>query len=175
MLFNIRGSKMEITDSIRSYIENKLGKLNKYFGNPDNITANISVKSYGKEQTVEVTIPIKGGILRAEESHKDLYASIDLVTDKLERQIRKNKTRIHKTSNKNFDVFIEFEVETDEEVEETIVKRKVVDPKPMSEEEAILQMNLIGHEFFIFKDADTNCEAVLYKRKDGNYGIIEMK
>jgi len=174
MLLNIRGSKLEVTEAIRSYVESKLKKLDKYFENPDENTANVVIRTRGIEQIVEITIPIKKAVLRAEESHKDLYASIDLVIDKLERQIIKNKTRIKNRKNKEvINVFIEFD--EDKEVEDTIVKRKTVDMKPMSEEEAILQMNLIGHEFFIFKDANTDCGAVVYKRKDGNYGIIEMK
>ena len=176
MKINIRGSKLEVTDAIKNYLESKLRKLDKYFENPDEITANAVVRTRGIDQTAEITIPIKKAILRAEESNKDLYASIDFAVDKLERQIRKNKTRIKQKANKeNVDVFIDFEVEDDEQEVNTIVKRKAIDMKPMSEEEAILQMNLLGHEFFIFKDAETDNNAVLYKRKDGNYGIIEMK
>lgn len=176
MKLNIRGSKIEITDAIKSYLEGKVQKLDKYFENPEEINANIVVKTKGIDQTVEITIPIKKAILRVEESNKDLYSSIDLAVDKLERQIRKNKTKIKQKNNREkFDLFIDFEVEEVEENPETIVKRKSIDMKPMSEEEAILQMDLLGHEFFIFKDSDTDTNAVLYKRKDGNYGIIEMK
>ena len=176
MKINIRGSKLEVTDAIRNYLESKLKKLDKYFENPDEITANAVVRTRGIDQTAEITIPIKKAILRAEESNKDLYASIDFAVDKLERQIRKNKTRIKQKSNReNIDVFIDFEIDDEEQETNTIVKRKTIDMKPMSEDEAILQMNLLGHEFFIFKDADTENNAVIYKRKDGNYGIIEMK
>lgn len=176
MKLNIRGSKIEITDAIKSYLESKVQKLDKYFENPEEINANIVAKTKGIEQTIEITIPIKKAILRVEESNKDLYSSIDLAVDKLERQIRKNKTKIKQKNNKEkFDMFIDFEVEEELEEPETIVKRKTIDMKPMSEEEAILQMDLLGHEFFIFKDSDTENNAVLYKRKDGNYGIIEMK
>ena len=176
MKLNIRGSKIEITDAIKSYLEGKVQKLDKYFENPEEINANIVVKTKGIDQTVEITIPIKKAILRVEESNKDLYSSIDLAVDKLERQIRKKKTKIKQKNNREkFDLFIDFEVEEVEENTETIVKRKSIDMKPMSEEEAILQMDLLGHEFFIFKDSDTDTNAVLYKRKDGNYGIIEMK
>lgn len=176
MKLNIRGSKLEVTDAIRSYIESKIAKLDKYFENPDEITANVVVKTRGIDQIAEVTIPIKRAILRAEESNKDLYASIDFSVDKLERQIRKNKTRIkQKPNHDSMDVFIDFEVEEEEIPTATIVKRKTIDMKPMSEEEAILQMNLVDHEFFVFKNADTDTDAVVYKRKDGNYGILEMK
>lgn len=173
MRYNIRGSKVEVTDSIRSYISEKLDRLNKYFENADEYTANVLIKVNGIHQTVEVTIPIRKVILRAEVTNQDLYCSIDLVVDKLERQIRKNKTRMNKSTKENY--VIDFEV-SDEEVEEgKIIKRKTIDNKPMSEEEAILQMELLGHEFFIFNNSDTNLDSVLYKRKDGNYGIIEIK
>lgn len=176
MKLNIRGSKLEITDAIKSYLESKIQKLDKYFEDSDEIVATIVAKTKGINQTVEITIPIKKAILRVEESNKDLYTSIDLAVDKLERQIRKNKTKIKQKNNKErFDIFVDFEVEEFTEEPQTIVKRKTVDMKPMSEEEAILQMDLLGHEFFIFKNADTDSNAVLYKRKDGDYGIIEMK
>ena len=112
MKLNIRGSKIEITDAIKSYLEGKVQKLDKYFENPEEINANIVVKTKGIDQTVEITIPIKKAILRVEESNKDLYSSIDLAVDKLERQIRKNKTKIKQKNNREkFDLFIDFEVE----------------------------------------------------------------
>lgn len=175
MRYNIRGSKMEVTDSIRNYIEEKIGKLNKYFENHDDITANVLIKESGINDKVEVTIPIKTAILRAEVSTKDLYAAIDLVVEKLERQIRKNKTRMHKINKETIETFIDFEITEEEKKEEKIVKRKTVDMKPMSEEEAILQMNLLGHDFFIFKDSMTDEVSVLYKRSDEQYGIINVK
>lgn len=173
MKLTIRGDKLVVTDAIKSYIEEKLAKLDKYFEAPDDLSANIVVRTRGIEQIIEVTIPIKKAILRAEESNKDLYAAIDKVADKLERSIRKNKTKIKKRKVEAMDVFLDFEME--EEPEQKIVKRKTVDNKPMSEEEAILQMELIGHQFYLFKDADTNQPTVVYKRKDGNYGIIESE
>ena len=175
MKLNIRGSKIDVTEAIKNYLESKISKLDKYFENPEELSANVVFRVRGIDQIVEITIPIKKAILRVEESNRDLYASIDFAVDKLERQIRKNKTRIKKTNRDNLDVFIDFDVHDEEQNNEKIVKRKVVDMKPMSEEEAILQMNLVGHEFFVFKDADSGIDAVLYKRKDGNYGILEMK
>lgn len=176
MKLNIRGSKIEVTDAIKNYLESKLSKLDKYFEKTEDITANVVIRTRGISQIIEVTIPIKKAVLRAEESNNDLYASIDFAVDKLERQIRKNKTKIKQKANKeNVDVFIDFEIDEDEMATETIVKRKTIDTKPMSEEEAILQMELVGHEFFAFKNIDTDSMSVLYKRKDGNYGIIEMK
>lgn len=172
MKTNIRGNKIKITSAINDYIENKLGKLDKYLENSDNVTASVLVKVKGKDQTVEVTIPVKKFILRAEETHSDLYAAVDLVIDKLERQIRKNKTRIKKKTNKDLEFNFDFKVSKDEEEKGKIVKRKVIDSKPMDEEEAILQMNLLGHSFFVFNNIETNEVNVLYKRKDNDYGII---
>lgn len=176
MKFNIHGKKVEVTDSIKKYIEEKIGKLDKYLSNPEDITAKVVVRISGREQIVEVTIPIQKIVLRCEERHDDLYAAIDKVSDKLERQIRKNKTRMQRRVSKNetigFD--LSFEGSKDEE-EQIIVKRKEIEMKPMSEEEAILQMNMIGHDFFVFRNVKTGEVDVLYARKDGNYGIIETK
>jgi putative sigma-54 modulation protein len=176
MKFNIRGSKISITDAIRSYIETKIGKLDKYFEHPDEITASVLIRESGVNQKIEVTIPIKTAILRGESADKDLYAAIDLVVEKLERQIRKNKTRMHKVNKEIVTEFINFEVTKDEvEDEETIVKRKTIEMKPMNEEEAILQMNMLGHDFFIFKNSETDDVAVVYRRNDKKYGIIDVK
>ena len=175
MKYVIRGPKMEVTDAIKNYIESKVGKLDKYFETPDNITANVLVSAKGKKQKVEVTIPVKKIILRAEVEHEDLYASIDLVTDKLEGQIRKNKSRIKKQTKNIKEFNVDYVVEPEENEESVIVKRKTIEMKPMDEEEAILQMNLLDHDFFIFKDESSETVSILYRRKDGNYGIIETK
>ena len=178
MKYNIRGDKLEVTDAINNYVESKLDRLNKYF-KEDDILANVLLRVRGNSQIIEVTIPTDKFILRSEEEDKDLYAAIDLVSDKLERQIRKNKTRLNRQNvdNKlkefNFDYEMMEEEETTED--EVIVKRKNIEMKPMDEEEAILEMNLLGHEFFVYKDMHTDKICVLYKRKDGNYGLIETK
>ena len=176
MKYNIRGDKLVVTDAINEYVETKLSKLNKYFKEED-ILANILLRVRGNSQIIEVTIPTDKFILRGEEEDKDLYAAIDLVTDKLERQIRKNKTRLKKQNSIdnrykefNFEYIIPEEETTEDE---QIVKRKNIEMKPMDEEEAILQMNLLGHEFFVYKDINTNKVCVIYKRKDGHYGLIE--
>ena len=177
MKLNIRGDKLVVTDAIRSYIEEKISKLDKYFDNTD-IEAKIVIKTANNKDIIEVTIPTNKYTLRAEERNDDLYASIDLIIDKLERQIRKNKTKLNERYKKesfmdfNFDFIEEFESEKEEE---NIVKRKTIEVKPMDEEEAILQMELLNHDFFMFKNLDEECVSVLYKRKDGNYGIINMK
>lgn len=174
MKMNIHGSKVVVTPAIKSYIEEKVGRLTKYF-EADDLVANISCKVNGINQTVEVTIPAKKMILRAEVTSKDLYDAIDTVSDKLERQIRKNKTRMRKKPNKEMIADFNLDFETDIDVEKNIVKRKIVSMKPMSEEEAILQMELIDHDFFVFRNVETDEVSVLYKRKDGNYGVIETK
>lgn len=172
----IRGSKLEITEAMESYAKEKLNRLEKYLENSEEVKATILAKIHGHLHTVEVTIPLKSFILRAEESQSDFYASIDTVTDKLERQIRKNKTRISSKKNREVKDFAYDNIENIEEVEEEkIVKRKKIEVKPMNEEEAILQMELLGHEFYLYKDVDTNQPALIYKRKDGNYGIIESE
>lgn len=176
MRYNIRGEKVEITDAIRSYIEDKIGKLDKYFDEAENIDANVVIKVRGKEQKIEITVPAMHYTLRSEESHDDLYAAIDLTVDKLERQIRKNKTKINSKIKKNIIQNFEMDLEDSfEEEDSKVLKRKKIDMKPMDEEEALLQMNMLGHSFFVFKNVDTDSICVLYLRKDGNYGIIETK
>ena len=177
MEINIHGDKLKITKAMKSYMNEKLEKLEKYLENSETVRANVIVKVKNHEQTVEITIPLKSIILRSEETKEDFYAAVDKTIDKLERQIRKNKTKLMSKQNKpsyefNFSK-IDFEDESEEESK--IVKRKNVEVKPMNEEEAILQMDLLGHQFYMYKDADTNKPAVVYKRKDGNYGIIESE
>ena len=177
MQIKIRGEKIKITPAIDNYITEKIGKLDKYFENSESINANILVRIRKEEQIVEVTIPIKNAILRAEERSKDLYEAVDLVINKLERQIRKNKTKLQKKKTKNImpEFNLEYNVEKEEETTGKIVKEKVVEAKPMSREEAILQMELVDHDFYVFKDDKTLDMTVIYKRKDGNYGIIDAK
>lgn len=172
MKCNIRGEKLKITDAIRDYVENKMSKLDKYFKASD-VSANVLIKLKGKKEAIEVTIPYDKHILRNEEIHDDLYAAIDLVVDKLERQIRKNKTKINSKIKRNVIQNFEMDLEDNFEEDSKVLKRKKVDMKPMDEEEAILQMEMLGHSFFVFKNADTDSICVLYLRKDGNYGIIE--
>lgn len=175
MKYNIRGDKILVTDAIKDYITEKIDKLNKYFDEPDEITANILIKVKGYNQTIEVTIPTTSFTIRNEESAEDLYAAIDSVVDKIERQIRKNKTKINKIS-KNALKKLNLMYQEEEKEEDTkIVRRKTLNTKPMSKEEAILQMEMLGHDFFIFKDSNTSNISILYKRKDNNYGVIETE
>ena len=167
----IRGTKLEITDSMKDYVKEKLSKLDKYLVD-QKTKANVLVKVHNYLQKVEVTIPLKTLILRAEEEQQDFYAAVDLVINKLERQIRKNKAKLQKrdkTKSREFNIDDVIPIEE----EGKVVKRKKIDVKPMNEEEAILQMELLGHDFYVYKDSETNNVCVLYKRKDGGYGIIE--
>ena len=174
----VRGDKIKVTQAIQDYAKEKLGRIEKYLGDSLNARATVMVNVKGHRQKVEVTIPLKNVILRAEETRDDLYAAIDVVTDKLERQIRKNKTKLQSKKMKELyskDFMLDAIEKVEEENVDKIVKRKTVEVKPMSEEEAILQMELLEHQFYIFKDAETNKVAVVYKRNEGNYGIIESE
>ena len=171
----IHGSKVKITEAMHEYIEEKLKKLEKYLKNSENVRANVIVKVKNHNQTIEITIPLKSFILRSEETKDDFYAAVDKAVDKLERQISKNKTKLMSKQDKNNYEFDFPSIEEEKTEENKIVKRKKIEVKPMDEEEAILQMELLGHEFYMYKDADTDAFAVVYKRKDGNYGLIETE
>ncbi len=171
MRIDIRGDKVKVTDAIKSYVNEKIGRLDRYFENPVEMKAYVVIRVRNKDEIIEVTVPSSKFTLRAEVSDNDLYAAIDKVSDKLERQIRKNKTRLRK----QFKEVLRFEMENDD-VEENysiVVKRKQVELRPMSEEEAILQMELVDHDFYLFKNSETDKISVLYKRNDNSYGIIE--
>ena len=174
MEVNIRWDKLVVTKAIKDYITDKLSKLDKYFEEAAKIKASVIIRVKNDEEIIEVTVPTGKFTLRAEEKHSDLYAAIDLVVDKLERQIRKNKTKL----NNKYKNILQFDLNTDTEVEEDlakIIKRKNISTKPMDEEEAILQMELLNHDFFVFKNVDEECVSVIYKRKDNDYGIINVK
>ena len=176
MNISIRGDKIEVTDSIKNYVKEKLARLDKYFEDANKIDAHILIRVRNGEQIIEVTIPTSRYTLRAEEATSDLYAAIDMVVDVLERQIRKNKTKLKRYKTNETIEFVFTEDETEPDVEENkIVKRKNITSKPMGEEEAVLQMDLLGHDFFVFKNIDEDCVSVLYRRKDGNFGIINSK
>lgn len=170
----IRGDKIKVTEAMKNYIEEKIGKLDKYIEDSSNVRANVLVKVKNHNQIIEITIPLKSFILRSEESQEDIYAAVDKAVDKLERQIRKNKTRLMSKQAKTYD-FSFSEIEEADEEEEKIIKRKKIEVKPMDEEEAIIQMELLNHQFYMYKDSETNQTVVVYKRKDGGYGIIESE
>jgi putative sigma-54 modulation protein len=186
MNFNIRGENIEVTPSLRQYVEKKVGRLDRYF--EEDITSDVFVtmKVTRDQHSVEVTIPMTNLLLRAEENSLDMYASIDLVLEKLERQIRKYKTKINRKFRQEGSMKQVFQeavqngrsavngqetVEDDDDIE--IVRTKRFNLKPMDAEEAVLQMDMLGHNFFVFSDAESEEVSVVYKRKDGRYGLIQ--
>jgi putative sigma-54 modulation protein len=179
MQYNTRGENIEVTPALRDYVEKKIGRLERYFENTS-FSCNVTLRVLRGEHTVEVTIPMPGVILRAEDTNSDMYAAIDLVVEKLERQIRKHKTKVNrKYRQQGAAVFVDAEpvfTSKDEPSEEDsieIVRTKRFNLKPMDAEEAVLQMDMLGHNFFVFSNADTEEVNVVYRRKDGRYGLIE--
>lgn len=170
----LSGKNLEITDSLREQVNKKVKKLDRYFKDDTEAQVTMSVENY--RHIVEVTIPFNGVVIRAEESTDDMYASIDKVLDKLERQIHKHRTKLEKKMKsgafKYEKPLFSSEIELDERTPK-VVKTKRFAVKPMSIEEAILQMELLDHDFFVFTNASTDEVNVLYTRKDGNYGLIE--
>lgn len=182
MKFNIRGENIEVTGAIRDYVEKKISKLERYFDEPIASEVHVNLSVYNDEQRIEVTVPMKDLLLRGEVQHLDLYAAIDLVVDKLERQIRKYKTKINRKARQNGAPKHEFakmenqainnELDSNDDDFE-IVRTKRFNLKPMDPEEAILQMDMLGHEFFVFTNDKSGESNVVYRRKDGKYGLIE--
>lgn len=176
--FSIRGENLEVTDALRAYVEEKVAKIEKYFNADQELSAKVNLKVYReKTSKVEVTIPLGSITLRAEDISQDMYGSIDLVVDKIERQIRRNKTKIEKKNRQKVStgqIFTEELVEQAEE-EVKVVRTKQVDLKPMDLEEAVLQLELLGHDFFIYTDAKDNSTNVLYKREEGDLGLLEVR
>lgn len=174
MKFIITGRNINVTEGLKTQVEKKLGKLSKFFS-PDTV-ATVTLSVQKDVQTIEVTIPVKGSIIRAEEGSGDMYVSIDLVEEIIERQIRRHRKKlIDKTQQASAfsELFAEAEAEESDEAEIKIVKVKKFDFKPMDPEEACLQMELLGHNFFVFKNAETDETCVVYKRKGDTYGLIE--
>ncbi|MEE0441246.1 MAG: ribosome-associated translation inhibitor RaiA, partial [Thomasclavelia sp.] len=163
MKISVRGKNIEITEAIESKISDKLSKLDKYFIVSDNVEAKVLCRVYPYGQKLEVTIPTEYVLLRAEVVDSDLYTAMDLVVDKLEGQIRKYKTRLSRKSKDNklaFNLSSIEDVETDDDV---LVKVKSITPKPMDMEEAIMQMELIGHSFFVYRDAESDSISIVYR------------
>ena len=178
------GKNIDVTPALKEHAEEKVKKLERYF-NGEPMEVQISMEVEKERHIVEVTAFVKGLILRGEEATGDMYASIDGVMDKLERQMRKYKTKIHDRYIEKKQEYKEEYMEEREEMirkrkepeedefEPKIVKTKQFAMKPMDVQEAVMQMDLIGHDFFVFSNADTNEVNVVYKRRDGNYGLIE--
>lgn len=177
MKVSIRGKNITLTEGIEKSVTKKLSVLDKYFIMSDDVEAKVLVRVYPTGQKIEVTIPTGYVLLRAEVVDDDLYNAIDSVVDKLEGQIRKYKTKLNRKSKDNKLAFNLASIETskEDEEEDVVVKTKTISPKPMDLEEAIMQMELIGHTFFVYKDTETNLVSVVYKRHDGDYGLIETE
>ena len=172
MRFTITGRNIEVTQGLREAVEDKLGKLDRFFAPATEAVVRLSVQK--DIQKIEVTIPVKGHIIRAEESSSDMYVSIDLVEEILERQLKKYKNKLidKKQSAPSFsEAFLQEDASAEEEIQ--IVKSKKCAVKPMDPEEACVQMELLGHNFYVFLNADTEEVNVVYKRKGGTYGLIE--
>ena len=172
MKFIILGKNIEVTPGLRSAVEDKIGKLEKYF-NPDT-EAHVTLSVEKDRQKIEVTIPVKGNIIRSEQVSNDMYVSIDLVEEIIERQLKKYKTKLiakEQSAGCFKQDFIEKDYVDEEEVH--IVRTKKFDIKPMYPEDACVQMELLGHNFFVFCNAETDQVNVVYKRKGNTYGLIE--
>lgn len=176
MKVTIRGHKVEVTEAQKQFIEEKITKLEKYFTDTDQVEVKVVIKQYDFQSRVEVAIHAEKYVLRAEEKQDDVYAAVDVVLDKLERQIRKHKTKLNKKIKERLplsDTFFVTNHEGDEvEAGIEVIKEKKIELRPMDIEEAILQLQLIGHDFYFFLEADTNQPMVVYKRKEGQFGII---
>jgi ribosomal subunit interface protein len=194
--YNVRGENIEVTPAIREYVQAKVGKIEKYFDEVPEANAHVNLKIYSdRTGKAEVTIPLPNIVLRAEETSPDLYGSIDLVSDKLERQMRKYKTKINRkfrrqeseipetvspdlkeeTSELDDEIDEELNGGADDSSDINIVRTKRFDLKPMNAEEAVLQMEMLGHNFFVFLDADAASTNIVYKRDDGDFGLIETE
>ncbi len=172
MKFIISGKNIDVTDGLKIAIQEKLGKLERYFTPDTEVHVTLSVEK--ERQKIEVTIPVKGNIIRSEQVSSDMYVSIDLVEEVIERQLRKYKTKIINKQQEagNFQkTFIEDDFMEDEEVK--IIRTKRFGIKPMYPEDACVQMELLGHNFFVFRNAETDEVNVVYKRKGNTYGLIE--
>ncbi len=172
MNFIISGKNIDVTDGLKNAVQDKLGKLERYFTSDTDIIVTLSVEK--ERQKIEVTIPVKGNIIRSEQVSNDMYVSIDLVEEVIERQLRKYKTKIVNKSQDagNFQkAFIENDFDEDDDVK--IIRTKKFDVKPMYPEDACVQMELLGHSFYVFVNAETDQVNVVYKRKGNTYGLME--
>lgn len=176
MLIYIHGKNVEITDAMRNKVEDKLSFMDKYFELDDSFRANVVVGVQSNDIKVEITIHTKFGILRAEVEHQDFYAALDLSVDKLEDQIRRQKTKLSKRNRESLtETFLNMIEDAKPEEESKLVRTKTVFAEKMDLNDAILSMELLGHTFFIYTDDETNEVAVVYKRLDGDYGLLEVE
>ncbi len=180
MKVQIYGKNITVTPAIAEKIETKLNHLERYFIIDESNVAKVVVRVYPSKQKIEVTIPTKYAVLRAEVVHDDLYAAIDLAVDKLEDQIRRQKTRLNRKNKEKLAMaFMDAEdfIETDDfnEDEDELVRTKTITPAAMDLDEAIMRMEMLNHSFFIYRDVESKEVAVVYKRMEGGYGLIEVE
>lgn len=171
MQVQVRGRNVEVTPALKDYVEKRLGKLERFLENLSEAQVTMTVEK--DSHRVEVTLPINGMILRGEETTGDMYSSIDLVVDKLEKQIDRYKGRLTRRGGRGTGEAAAAAPAAGEENGPRVVRTKRFAFKPMTVDEAVLQMNLLGHSFFVFSNAETEQVNVVYKRKDGNFGLIE--
>ncbi len=168
----ISAKNIELTEALRAAVEEKIGKLDRYFVPDTNVNVSLSVEK--ERQKIEVTIPVKGNIIRSEQESNDMYVSIDLVEEIIERQLRRDKTKIidkHQGGGSVRQDYVDNDFMEDDDIK--IIRTKKFDVMPMYPEDACVQMELLGHSFFAFYNAETDQINVAYKRKDGNYGLLE--
>ena len=173
MRFIIRGKNIQVTDGLKSAVETKIGRLEKYFTDDTEVYVTLSVEK--GHQKIEVTIPVKGTIIRSEQASDDMYVSIDLVEEVIERQLKRYRTKIIDRNQNGGTGFTQdfIDIEADDEEEVKIVRTKRFGMKPMYPEDACVQMELSGHDFFVFRNAETDEVNVVYRRKGNTYGLIE--
>ncbi len=176
MRLHVKGRNVEVSDSIRSYAEEKLGKLNRHLNDPTRVELELAVErnpSIADNHVAEATIWTKGPVLRARESSGDMRASIDQLADKLTRQVKRYRDKRRRRTPRSEGAVGGGVPATSLDAETTIVKTKQFPVKPMPPEEAVLQLELVGHDFFVFQNSDSSDVNVVYRRRDGNYGLIE--
>ena len=176
MRLQVKGKNLDVSDSIRSYAEEKLRKLERQLADPTQIELELSVErnpSISANNVAEATIWTKGPTLRAREASADMRASIDQLVDKLERQVTRYRQKRRRRTARDDGAMLQAAAAPSEETEPVIVKTKQFAVKPMSPEEAVLQLELVGHDFFVFQDAESGEVNVVYRRRDGRYGLIE--
>ncbi|MDO4966248.1 MAG: ribosome-associated translation inhibitor RaiA [Lachnospiraceae bacterium] len=172
MKYSIVGKNIDVTPGLRSAVEDKIGKLERYFTPETEVHVTLSVEK--DRQKIEVTIPVKGNIIRSEQVSNDMYVSIDLVEEIIERQLKKYKNKITDARHSTVNFKQEYlENDYNEEDDIQIVRTKQIEMKPMYPEDACVQMELLGHDFYVFNNAETDKVCVVYKRKGNTYGMIE--
>lgn len=173
MKYIISGKNMTVKEGLKDRIEEKLGKLDKFFS--EEVTAQVTLSTEKRDSVIEVTIPIRGTVMRAEERGETMYIALDNAVDKLEKQLVKHRKKIISNHRQNKEIKIEFfeQLHDTNEEEAKIERVKKISVKPMDAEEACLQMDLLGHDFFVFRDRYSNDVNVVYKRKNGSYGLIQ--